>query len=51
MPIRITSLNFSPQTDNGYFICDDPVVIDRIFARLRNYDGQVSFPRAFDFLS
>ncbi|KAH9980248.1 hypothetical protein BGW80DRAFT_1274310, partial [Lactifluus volemus] len=32
------------QTNNSYFICDDPVVIDRIFARLRNYEGRVSCP-------
>ncbi|KAI0304403.1 hypothetical protein B0F90DRAFT_1625617 [Multifurca ochricompacta] len=30
------------QTNNSYFICDDPLVIDQIFARLRNYDGQGS---------
>ncbi|KAI0284001.1 hypothetical protein BGY98DRAFT_949931 [Russula aff. rugulosa BPL654] len=30
------------QTNNSYFICDDPLVIDRIFARLRNYDMQGS---------
>jgi len=30
------------QTNNSYFICDDPVVIDQIFARLRNYDGRGS---------
>jgi len=30
------------QTNNSYFICDDPLVIDQIFAQLRNYDGQRS---------
>jgi len=30
------------QENNSYFICDNPLVIDRIFARLRNYDGQGS---------
>lgn len=30
------------QTNNSYFVCDDPLVIDQIFARLRCYDGQVS---------
>jgi len=28
------------QTKNSYFICDNPLVIDQIFARIRNYDGQ-----------
>jgi hypothetical protein len=41
---HIASLKSSPETNNSYFICDDPVVIDRIFARLRNYDGRVSCP-------
>ncbi|KAI0061669.1 hypothetical protein BV25DRAFT_1907908 [Artomyces pyxidatus] len=27
------------QTSNSYFISSDPVVIDRIFARIRNFDG------------
>jgi len=27
------------QTSNGYFVCYDPVVVLRIFSRLRNYDG------------
>ena len=31
------------QTKNSYFVCDDPLVIDQIFARIRNYDGQVRF--------
>lgn len=26
------------QTSNSYFICDDPPTINRIFARIRNYD-------------
>ncbi|KAN0123437.1 hypothetical protein V8E52_002769 [Russula decolorans] len=30
------------QTNNSYFICDDPLVINRIFARLRNYGLQGS---------
>ncbi|KAI0300256.1 hypothetical protein BC826DRAFT_668042 [Russula brevipes] len=30
------------QENNSYFICDNPLVIDRIFARLRNYDEQGS---------
>jgi phosphomannomutase len=30
------------QTNNSYFVCDDPLVIDRIFTRVRNYDGQGS---------
>ncbi|KAI9465474.1 hypothetical protein BJY52DRAFT_1183576 [Lactarius psammicola] len=33
------------QTKNSYFICDDPLVIHRIFARIRNYDGQGSSER------
>lgn len=32
------------QTSNTYFICNDPPTIDKIFTRLRNYDGTV---RAF----
>jgi len=28
------------ETNNSYFVCDDPLVIDQIFARLRCYDGQ-----------
>ncbi|PCH38295.1 phosphoglucomutase 1 [Wolfiporia cocos MD-104 SS10] len=28
------------QTSNSYFICSDPPTIDRIFARIRNYDGK-----------
>ena len=31
-----------PQTSNSYFICDDAHIIDRIFTRIRNYDGKVS---------
>ncbi|KAI9512434.1 hypothetical protein F5148DRAFT_1279773 [Russula earlei] len=39
------------QTNNSYFICDDPQVVDQIFTRLRNYDGQdsskePSYPRS-----
>lgn len=30
------------QTSNSYFVCNDPPTIDRIFARIRNYDGKVS---------
>ncbi|EIM85880.1 uncharacterized protein STEHIDRAFT_121879 [Stereum hirsutum FP-91666 SS1] len=30
------------QTKNSYFICRQPPVIDRIFARLRNYDGKAT---------
>jgi phosphomannomutase len=30
------------QTNNSYFICHDPAIIDRIFARIRNYDGKAS---------
>ena len=41
MQIRITRLICS-QTNNSYFVCDDPLVIDRIFARLRSNGGQVS---------
>jgi len=33
------------QTNNSYFTCDDSQVIDRIFTRLRNYDGQGSNKR------
>jgi len=33
------------QTSNSYFTCGDPQVIDRIFTRLRNYDGQGSNKR------
>ncbi|KAL5533276.1 hypothetical protein ACEPAF_5052 [Sanghuangporus sanghuang] len=28
------------ETANSYFICNDPPTIDRIFARLRTYDGE-----------
>lgn len=27
------------QTSNSYFICNEPATIDKIFARIRNYDG------------
>ncbi|KAF9452814.1 phosphoglucomutase 1 [Macrolepiota fuliginosa MF-IS2] len=30
------------QTNNGYFICNDPPTIDRIFARIRNFDSSTS---------
>ncbi|KAI0688766.1 hypothetical protein BC835DRAFT_1371457 [Cytidiella melzeri] len=30
------------QTSNSYFICNDPPTIDKIFARIRNYDGKAS---------
>jgi len=33
------------ETNNSYFVCDDPLIIDRIFARLRCYDGQGSSGR------
>ncbi|KAH9951484.1 hypothetical protein B0H21DRAFT_719155 [Amylocystis lapponica] len=38
------------QTSNSYFICNDPPTIDRIFARIRNFDGtgtsdKPSYPR------
>ncbi|KAH9065396.1 hypothetical protein EDB87DRAFT_1555578 [Lactarius vividus] len=33
------------QTKNSYFICDDPLVINQIFARIRNHDGQGSSER------
>jgi hypothetical protein len=29
------------QTNNSYFICNDPPTIDRIFSRLRDYNGSV----------
>lgn len=29
------------QTSNSYFVCNDPPTIERIFTRLRNYDGKV----------
>ncbi|KAJ3562292.1 hypothetical protein NP233_g9666 [Leucocoprinus birnbaumii] len=35
------------QTNNGYFICNDPPTIDRIFARLRSFDPRtpnLSYP-------
>jgi len=33
------------QTSNSYFICNDPATIDKIFARIRNYDGTGSVAR------
>jgi len=37
------------ETSNGYFVCTSPVVIDKIFARIRNYDDSdddaPSYPR------
>jgi hypothetical protein len=39
--VTVSSIYLFFQTQNSYFICDDPLVIDQIFARLRNYDGQV----------
>jgi len=30
------------QTSNGYLVCCDPMVVQRIFARLRDYDGKAS---------
>lgn len=47
LDISESHLQFAFQTNNSYFICGDPLVIDRIFARLRNYDGQVS-PHRFE---
>ncbi|KAF9646856.1 hypothetical protein BDM02DRAFT_3188473 [Thelephora ganbajun] len=33
-------LNPNPsQTSNGYLVCHDPVVVERIFSRLRSYNG------------
>ncbi|ETW81836.1 hypothetical protein HETIRDRAFT_317679 [Heterobasidion irregulare TC 32-1] len=29
-------------TSNSYFICDDAHIIDRIFTRIRNYDGKAA---------
>ncbi|KAI0269854.1 hypothetical protein BC834DRAFT_574038 [Gloeopeniophorella convolvens] len=39
------------QTSNSYFVCEDPQVIDQIFTRIRNYDGQAlaknpSYPKS-----
>lgn len=31
-----------PQTSNSYFICNDPRIIDAIFARLRNYVRRIT---------
>ncbi|VDB85543.1 unnamed protein product [Peniophora sp. CBMAI 1063] len=33
------------QTSNSYFICSEPATIDRIFTRLRDYDGQATKER------
>ncbi|KAI0075472.1 hypothetical protein K474DRAFT_1624431 [Panus rudis PR-1116 ss-1] len=33
------------QTSNSYFICNDPPTIDRIFTRIRNFDGQATVDR------
>lgn len=43
VPVTVidNTISVFPQTKNSYFICDDPLVIDHIFARIRNYDGQV----------
>ena len=42
--VPTTSLNPEhPQTNNGYLVCNDPAVVQRIFSRLRNYDGMVSW--------
>jgi len=30
------------QTSNGYIVCYDPAIVQRIFSRLRNYDGTAS---------
>ncbi|KAI8998909.1 phosphoglucomutase first 3 domain-containing protein [Trametes punicea] len=30
------------QTNNSYFICTEPATINKIFARLRNYDGRAA---------
>ncbi|EIN07648.1 hypothetical protein PUNSTDRAFT_88245 [Punctularia strigosozonata HHB-11173 SS5] len=30
------------QTNNSYFLCYDPSTIDRIFARIRNFDGSAT---------
>ncbi|KAI0948404.1 hypothetical protein AcV7_009159 [Taiwanofungus camphoratus] len=44
------------KTNNSYFICSDPSTIDRIFTRIRNYDGtgtpaKPSYPRTIAGLS
>ncbi|KZV59647.1 hypothetical protein PENSPDRAFT_678913 [Peniophora sp. CONT] len=43
------------QTSNSYFVCSEPATIDRIFARLRNYDGKAnehpSYPKSIGELS
>jgi hypothetical protein len=28
------------QTSNSYFICTDPPTVEKIFARIRNWDGK-----------
>ncbi|CCM02916.1 uncharacterized protein FIBRA_05030 [Fibroporia radiculosa] len=33
------------QTSNSYFICNDPLTIDKIFAKIRNYDGTATSVR------
>ncbi|KAF5386592.1 hypothetical protein D9615_001724 [Tricholomella constricta] len=39
------------QTSNSYFICTDPLIVDRIFARIRSYDAgehaSASFPPSY----
>lgn len=41
VPVAVSLIPLFLQTKNSYFICDDPLVIDQIFARIRNYDGKV----------
>ena len=43
LSMSICSIYVFLQTQNSYYVCDDPLVIDQIFARIRNYDGQVRF--------
>jgi len=33
------------QTSNSYFICNEPPTVDRIFGRIRNYDGKATSSR------
>ncbi|KAJ3913861.1 hypothetical protein F5877DRAFT_93012 [Lentinula edodes] len=33
------------KTSNSYFICNDPRIIDAIFARLRNYVRRINYPK------
>lgn len=41
--VATTGQNLSAsQTNNDYLVCHDPVVVQRIFSRLRNYNGTVS---------